>query len=261
MYSKKEFQRGLTTQIFGRNLFIFDSIDSTNAYAKTLAERGAEEGTVVLADHQTAGRGRFGRKWEAEPGSNLLFSLIILPVFDPDKIGLLPFFAAAGIARAVEALTGKRCECKWPNDILLNGKKCCGILMESSFQKKRLDYVIMGIGLNVNQKIFSRDLEYKATSLNNECSTRFDVRDVFCQIMSSLESLYDDVKNGDFRTVLMEWNTRATIFGKRITLTQAAHVIEGNAIGLSTDGGLIIETGTTQNVFHAGDVTVSVDRQ
>jgi len=257
MYSEEELKRGLTTKVFGRKLFIYDSIDSTNTYAKTFANKGAEEGTVIIADHQTAGRGRFGRTWFAESGSSLLFSIIARPTFSTDKIGLLPFFAAVGVANTVETVTGMQCECKWPNDILLNKKKCGGILMESTSQRNKLDYAILGIGLNVNQKRFSGDLEGKATSLSNECGIEFNRKKVFCQIMSSLESHYTDVSKGDFNTVLMEWDARATILGKRITLTQAADVIEGIAITLAADGGLVVETETGQRVFHAGDVTIA----
>jgi len=257
MYSEDELERGLTTQVFGRRLFIYDSIDSTNTCAKIFANKGAEEGTVVIADYQTAGRGRFGRTWLAESGSNLLFSIIIRPTYSTDKIGLLPFFVAVGIANAVETVTGMQCECKWPNDILINKKKCCGILMESTSQQNNFDYAIIGIGLNVNQKEFIGDLEGIATSLSSEGGREFDRRNVFSQIMSSLESYYTDVRKGDFNTALKEWKARATIFGKRITLTQAADVIDGIAINLAADGGLVVETETGQRVFHAGDVTIA----
>jgi BirA family biotin operon repressor/biotin-[acetyl-CoA-carboxylase] ligase len=256
MYLKEEFQQGLRTKVFGRALLVFETIESTNMYAKTLASKGAEEGTVVIADHQTSGRGRFGRIWLAEPGSSLLFSVIIRPTFNADKVGLLPFFAAAGIALAVETTTGMQCECKWPNDILFHDKKNCGILLESTFQHNKLDYAIIGIGLNVNQMNFSGDLAGTATSLRKECGREFDRRNVFRQIMSSLESLYTDVSRGIFDTVLTEWKARAALIGKRIKLTQTANIIEGVAIALADDGGLIVETGSGQRVFHAGDVTI-----
>ena len=257
MYTEEELKRGLTTQVFGHTLSIYDSLDSTNACAKTLANKGADEGTVVIADHQTEGRGRLGRTWQAESGSSLLFSVILRPTFSMDKIGLPPFFAAVGIANAVETITGLHCECKWPNDILLRGKKCCGVLLESTSQQCTLDYAIMGIGLNVNQKIFLGDLAGKATSLYCESGLEFDRRNVFCQILSSLESYYPQVCKGDFNTVLMEWKARATIFGKRITLRQVADSIDGIAVGLSVDGGLVVETESGQRVWYAGDVIIA----
>jgi BirA family biotin operon repressor/biotin-[acetyl-CoA-carboxylase] ligase len=189
-----------------------------------------------------------------------LFSVIIRPGFSTEQVGLLPFFAAVGIALAVEKATGIQCECKWPNDILMQDKKCCGILMESTFQHNRLDYIIIGIGLNVNQKIFLHDLEDKATSLSRECGKELDRRNIFCAIMSSLESLYTDVSRGDFDAVLMEWKARALIFGQRIQLSQAANVTDGIAIALAHDGGLVVETRTGQRVFHAGDVTFANPR-
>jgi BirA family biotin operon repressor/biotin-[acetyl-CoA-carboxylase] ligase len=256
MYSEEELTRGLTTHVFGRTVFVYDSIGSTNTYAKDIAAKGAGEGTVVIADHQTAGRGRFGRIWEAETGLNVLFSLIIRPTVSMDKIGLLPFFAAVGIALAVENVAGIQCECKWPNDILSHGKKCCGILMESVVQKEKLDYAVIGIGLNVNQKNFVDSLNSKATSLCNECGREFDRKDMFRQIMSSLELLYQPVCKGDFTAVIREWKARAAIFGKQIKLTLANDVIQGVALGLASDGGLIVETNSQQRVFYAGDVSL-----
>ena len=259
MYLKEEFQQGLRTKVFGRALLVFETIESTNMYAKTLASKGAEEGTVVIADHQTSGRGRFGRTWLAEPGSSLLFSVIIRPTFNADKVGLLPFFAAASIALAVETTTGMQCECKWPNDILFHDKKNCGILLESTFQHNKLDYAIIGIGLNVNQTNFSGDLAGTATSLRKECGREFDRRNVFRQIMSSfsIPKLSPQMAfSSGIDTVLTEWKARAALIGKRIKLTQTANIIEGVAIALADDGGLIVETGSVQRVFHAGDVTI-----
>ena len=255
MFLKEELQSGLNTHIFGKKIFTYDSIDSTNACAKTLASTGAEEGTVVIAEYQTAGRGRLGRTWQAESGSNLLFSTIIRPTLEINKVGLLPFFAAAGVTLALETVTGTRCECKWPNDVLLNGKKCCGILLESSFQHNVLDYAVIGIGLNVNQKLFGGDLKDRATSLSQECGREFDRRDVFHRIMTSLELLYSEVKIGNFEIVLNEWKTRTTMFGKQVTLTQAGEHLHGRAMSLSADGGLVLATPDGERVCYAGDVT------
>ncbi len=260
MYSKEELQSGLHTCIFGKKIFTYDSIDSTNACAKTLASTGAEEGTVVIAEYQIAGRGRLGRTWQAESGSSLLFSTIIRPTLEINKVGLLPFFAAAGVALALEAVTGTRCECKWPNDVLLNGKKCCGILLESSFQHNVLDYAVIGIGVNVNQKLFGEDLKDRATSLIQECGREFDRRDVFRRIMTSLELLYSEIKIGSFETTLNEWKTRTTMFGKHVTLTQAGELLHGHAISLSADGGLVLATPDGQRVCYAGDVTFTRER-
>ena len=256
MYSEEELRRGLTTQVFGRTIFVYDSIDSTNTHAMDIAAKGAGEGTVVIADHQTAGRGRFGKIWQAESGVNLLFSLIIKPTISMDKVGLLPLFAAVGIALTIEHITGILCECKWPNDILFHGKKCCGILMESTVQNRKLDYAVIGIGLNINQKNFADDLRNSATSLSNACDREFDRKELFCRILSSLELQYQHVSKGDFSTVIREWKARTAIFGKQIKLTSAHDIIRGVAVGLASDGGLVVETNSQQRVFYAGDVTL-----
>ncbi len=122
MLSKKEILKGLKTRVVGKKLFVFESIDSTNACAKTLAETGTPEGTVVVADHQTAGRGRLGRTWNSEPGRNLLFSVVLRPTLPKESSGFLTFYSAVFIARALERVTGRPVECKWPNDILINAK-------------------------------------------------------------------------------------------------------------------------------------------
>jgi BirA family biotin operon repressor/biotin-[acetyl-CoA-carboxylase] ligase len=256
MYTKEELQSGLNTDTFARKLYVYNSIDSTNACAKVLANAGAEEGTVVIAEFQTAGRGRQGRTWQSESGRNLLFSFIIRPKLDINKVGLLTFFAASSVSLAIESLSDIRCECKWPNDILLNGKKCCGILMESAFQHNMLDYAVVGIGLNVNQRVFANDLDKKATSLSLECKKEFDRKVIFQQVMRSLETNYIDVSSGNFDNVLKEWKARTTIFGKQITLIQGDDKLQGCATGITTDGGLLIATPEGERVFYTGDISL-----
>jgi BirA family transcriptional regulator, biotin operon repressor / biotin---[acetyl-CoA-carboxylase] ligase len=256
MYSEKELQDTLKTKIFGRKLYIYDNIESTNILAKRVASLGAVEGTVVITDLQTAGRGRMGRVWVGDPASNLLLSIVIRPKIDNIKMGLLPFFTAVGVAFTIEALTGLQCECKWPNDLLLNGRKCCGILLESSFLGSRLEYAVIGIGLNVNQEHFGEELDHKATSLFNECGKRIEVKDVFKQLMQSLESLYSDVQNGYFNTTIREWKSRTKMIGKEITIVENNEEISGTAIDIANDGGLIVDTPEGGRIFYAADVTI-----
>ncbi len=256
MYSETELLDGLNTKIFGRKLYIYDNIESTNLLAKKVASLGAIEGTTVITDLQTAGRGRLGRTWIGDPARNLLLSIVVRPKIDNKKMGLLPFFASVGACFTIEGLTGLQCECKWPNDLILNGKKCCGILIESSFQESSLEYVIIGIGINVNQEHFGNDLDKKATSLLNECGRIIEVKDVFKQLMISLESLYLDVRRGYFDTVLREWKSRAKMFGREITLQQMEKEISGKAVDLSNDGGLILECRDGLQTFYSGDVTI-----
>jgi len=257
MYSKDELQDGLQTHLFGRQLHIFDSIDSTNSYAKKLASNGAEEGTVCITEHQSAGRGRLGRSWEDEYGNNLLLSMILRPNLDPVSVGLLPFFASAGAALVIETVSGLPSECKWPNDVLISGKKCCGILLESVFQGNQLDYAVMGIGINVNQIGFSRDLAEKATSLRRECAREFDRRDLFRILLTTYETFYHDVHLGNFQSIINHWKKRAAMLGKEITVIQSGEIVSGRALDLAEDGALIVETSRGRRLFYAGDVTLT----
>jgi BirA family transcriptional regulator, biotin operon repressor / biotin---[acetyl-CoA-carboxylase] ligase len=210
----------------------------------------------VLAEDQTAGRGRMGKVWQSAAGNNILISVIIRPKLDSDRIGLLSFFAALSVVIAIEDIARIRCECKWPNDILINGRKCCGILMESTFENNAIDAIIIGIGLNVNQMNFGKDIKDKATSLKRECSHDFSRKEIFQKMMMSMESLYMEVKFGKFERVLEEWKSRTAIFNKNISIIQTDEITTGKALALADDGGLIVETADGKKVFYAGSVSI-----
>lgn len=257
MYSKKELLHGLNTKTFGKKLFVFESIDSTNTCAKTLAQAGTEEGTVVISDVQTNGRGRQGRPWISQEGTGVLFSVILRPLLPNEKAGFLAFFAAVSVARAVEAATGFDAECKWPNDVLLGGKKCCGLLLENSVQNDRIESSILGIGLNVNQRVFEGDLAGRATSLRIETGKEFDRIRLVRELLLELESAYKRIKEGQFDWVLDQWNSRCRMFGRPVSLLHANRTISGIAVALSADGGLVLETPRGRTTYYAGDVTMS----
>lgn len=256
MYSKEELQQGLVTRVIGRKLFVFDTIDSTNACGKTLGDAGTEDGAVIIADFQANGRGRHGRFWRADSGKNLMFSLLLRPSLAKDTSGLLTFYASVSIARAIESFTGSSIECKWPNDLLLNGKKCCGILLENSFQQHELSYSVIGAGVNVNQLDFGAQLQTKATSLAKELHTEFDRKQLFQKILQEFDALYVDVQKGNFVRILEEWITRCKMLGQMVTIVQGHDTISGTALRLKDDGGLIIKTTDGNSTVYAGDVTI-----
>ncbi|MGH2568888.1 MAG: biotin--[acetyl-CoA-carboxylase] ligase [Bacteroidota bacterium] len=256
MYSKEELLNGLRTNVVGSKVFVFESIDSTNTCAKTLAETGMEEGAVVVSDYQTEGKGRFGRSWLSEPGKNLLFSTILRPRLHKEQAGLLTFYAAVSVARALEAVSKLRVECKWPNDLLVNGKKCCGILLENSFGKDRLDHSVVGVGINVNQRDFPDNGLSNATSLARELGKDIDRKKLFQTILRELDLLYSDVLNGSFSRIVLEWNNRCTMFGHEVRIIREGTTVYGTAIGLHTDGGLVVETSRGKEIVYAGDVSV-----
>lgn len=255
MLSKEHLQDGLQTDLIGRKIFVFESLDSTNACAKTLAEAGTEEGTVVFADFQTHGRGRQGRSWLAEPNTNLLFSVILRPQLQKENSGLLTFYAAVSVCRAVESAVGISVECKWPNDLLLNRKKFCGILLENSLERDHLGYSIVGMGVNVNQRSFDQFLGH-VTSLAIASGGDCDRAGIFRRILQELDGLYKEVQEQRFEKILREWNTRCHMYGREVTVGQKDRTISGTAVGLNHDGGLIIRTSSGNTTVYAGDVTV-----
>jgi BirA family biotin operon repressor/biotin-[acetyl-CoA-carboxylase] ligase len=256
MLSKKQVQRGLKTAVVGKKLFVFESIDSTNACAKTLAETGTPEGTVVVAEHQTSGRGRLGRAWISDPGTSLLFSVVLRPTLPKELSGFLTFFSAVFIARALEEVSGRNVECKWPNDILINGKKCCGILLENSFAQNRLDFSVIGIGINVNQSRFEGDLADRATSLFKEFGVKFDRAKLLQMLLQEADGLLARLKEGKTNEIMEEWTRRCSMFGKPVTVSHGDDVISGTAVSLNPNGGLIVKTSDGQSTFYAGDVTI-----
>jgi BirA family biotin operon repressor/biotin-[acetyl-CoA-carboxylase] ligase len=256
MFTKEELTRGLDSRVIGSKFFLFDSVDSTNACAKTLADAGIEEGAVVLTDFQTAGRGRNGRSWNSEAGQNLLFSVVLRPEFPRDQATFLTFYSAISIVRALEPELKTPLECKWPNDVLLNGKKFCGILLENSFQQDKLAYSVIGIGLNVNQKEFGEDLRDRATSLFFEQKKEFDRKRLFQKILLEMDKLYASVRAGDFHAVMEDWSKHCTMFGKTVKVIKSDETLSGTAVGLSPEGGLVVETSTGTSTVYAGDVSI-----
>lgn len=256
MYSREELAQGLTTEIVGKKIFVFETIDSTNACARILGDAGTPEGAVVITDFQTDGRGRLGRSWLSDPHANLLFSVLLRPPISIETTGLLTLYASVAIARAIERIIGEPTECKWPNDVLLRGKKFCGILLENSFQQAELSYAVIGAGINVNQRTLPPELSNRATSLAIEIGTIFDRKQIFQTILQEMDGLYESARRGDFTYVVSEWTKRCSMFGKPVTVQQHDRTMSGIALRLNHDGGLIIETNAGIKTVYAGDVSL-----
>lgn len=256
MYSKEELQQGLATEVVGSKIFVFETIDSTNACARTLGDAGTAEGAVVVTNFQTSGRGRLGRIWLAEPDANLLFSVLLRPRISVDVSGQLTLYASVAIARAIEQCVGEPVECKWPNDLLLNGKKFCGILLENSFQQSKLSYAVIGAGINVNQQTLSPEIASRATSLSIETGKTFDRKQVFHVVLRELDLLYKSAREGDFSFIEAEWTKRCLMFGKTVTVQQHDRTIAGTVLRLNHDAGLVIATSEGVQTIYAGDVTL-----
>ncbi len=247
-------ERHLATKSFGRPLRIFDSLGSTNDEAKRLAAAGAPEGTVVVAIEQRAGRGRQDRTWHAEPGKNLTFSIILRPRIDPASLGIVSLFASVAVANTVSALSGKRAGCKWPNDVLLGGKKISGILCESVISGRVAEQVIVGIGLNVNQRDFPGGLAARSTSLLLETGSAFDLPAALAALLGDLEALYRPAAPDWPGTVVAEWTLRNVILGTGVEVRVGPDTIAGIARSVRPTGALCIESGGRIIEVTAGDV-------
>ncbi len=251
-----DLKEGLRTKRLGQKIFFFESLDSTNNCAKVLASCDTQEGVLVYSEFQTHGRGRMGRHWTAAPGENLLFTIILRPDMGPDQANLIAFVAAVSVAEAVESLTGLPVEVKWPNDLLTRGKKFCGILSDATFKKEKLDFVLLGIGINANQTDFPDDLESTATSLKRELARNIDRAKLFQDILHRFEKYYFQAKDGNLEIPVREWGKRCTMFNREIAVEQQGKVLKGVALRLADNGGLVLETNGKQVTVLAGDVRV-----
>lgn len=258
MIDKIQISNNLKTKIFGHTVYSFESIDSTNTFSKQLKNVEAPHGTIVISEEQTSGRGRLQRNWISPAGENLLFTIILYPDFGLDKISLLPFAGSLAIADAIDSITGLSATCKWPNDVLINRKKVCGMLLESSLGNSVQEKIILGIGLNVNQIEFSDDLKFKASSLRLESGISVNRVSLLQKILEELENRYEQLSHFPAQQILNDWRMKALLFGKKITVLENEFSFAATAIDVAEDGSLIIETedGHKRNIF-AGDISLA----
>ncbi|MBI5587397.1 MAG: biotin--[acetyl-CoA-carboxylase] ligase [Deltaproteobacteria bacterium] len=258
-----EVSSGLETGFIGRNICFYPSLDSTNMKAFELGRQGAPEGTAVIADSQTGGKGRLGRRWESPAGANLYTSIILRPGIPPRHAHNLTFLSAVAVAETVERFSPVRPTVKWPNDILLDGKKVAGILMEMDSEPDRVHFVVAGIGVNINIKVtaFPDRLRPMATSLY-EKSGKETNRAVFtCVLYSSLEKWYKVYREKGFLPLMEAWKGFFASVGKTVTVRSFDSVIEGVCLGVDDDdGALLVKTraGAIERVV-SGDVEIKRD--
>lgn len=256
MMTAEVLQKGLGTKNFGKRIFAFETIDSTNTCARALASCWAHEGTVVIAEEQTAGKGRLGRAWSANRGENLTFSIVLRPKSATESLSLIPLYAAVAVAEAIEQVSGLRLSCKWPNDLLIGNRKAVGILVEGALKEETVEFVVLGVGVNVNQLTFPEDLQIKATSLALELGRPVDRVKLFQAILRSLESHYPARSKKHLSAVLPEWTERSALTGRHITVSQNGTVLDGIARGIDERGALLLEHAGETTALLAGEVTI-----
>lgn len=252
-----QLKAGLGTELVGREVIYFPETDSTNIRAHDLARAGAVEGTVVVADRQSAGRGRLGRRWESPPGVNLYASVVLRPTIPPRHAAQLTFLSAAAVARCVEESTGLRPTVKWPNDVLLGGRKVAGLLNELDAETERIHYLILGIGVNLNMRAdqFPADLRYPATSLAIETGRTVERLAFTRLLLGHLDRLYREYRARGFAPVLEAWQAFFDLVGRPVEVDCQEYRISGQVLGLDADGALVLRLagGMEQRVL-SGDV-------
>ncbi len=252
-----EIQLGLKTEKLGHTIHFFDEVDSTQRIAARLAYEGAPEGTLVVAEEQKAGRGRLDRKWFSPKGTGIWMSLILRPAIPPQRAPQLTLLAAVAVSQAIQEVTGLVPDIKWPNDILLDGRKCVGILTELQADPDRVHSVIIGIGINVNQTIeqFPEDIRTIATSLAIEKGGPVKRAPLIQEILFRLERLYEQYLAHGFRPIKLLWEGYAVSIGKPVTARTLNGVIHGIARGITDDGLLILED-EQKNIhyIHSADI-------
>jgi BirA family biotin operon repressor/biotin-[acetyl-CoA-carboxylase] ligase len=258
MFSVQELKIGLRTSLIGHRILYYATVGSTNDVVRALAVTGAPEGIVVVADAQTAGRGRKGRHWLAPAGTCLLFSLLLRPPLLPQHCQRLTMACSLALAEAVEAHTRLPVGLKWPNDLLIRGRKVGGILMELGIEGGQLQYAIVGIGLNVNPDFATPEmasLAGQATSLAQEKGLSLAREALLASILNQLEKRYARLCDGWSPHKL--WEDRLTMLGRQVALFNADGRLEGWAEGVDPDGALLLrlEDGRTVRVL-AGDVSL-----
>lgn len=238
------FARLGATQVVGRDIQVFEQTTSTNDVVEKLARDGVKEGAVVFAESQTKGRGRLGRVWMSPSRQGLWFSVLLRPHLHPQETTQLTVISATALRRAIKNLTGLAAEIKWPNDVLLNGKKAAGILTEMSAELDRVRHVILGIGVDVNLEAagFPPELRKLATSLRIESGAPVSRPELAVEILRELDADYARICAGKFSEVADEWEAACVTIGKNVTVHVGERQFRGRAESLDEDGALLIRT-------------------
>lgn len=250
-----EIRLGLKTKFLGMHIHYEESVDSTQKIAHRLAYENASEGTVIIAEEQLSGRGRMDRPWHSPKYTGIWMSVILRPNIPPSRAPQLTLITAVAVVQAIEELTNLSPQIKWPNDILLNGKKVTGILTELQADVDRVISIIIGIGINVNQQLedYPKELQTIATSLAIESGNKLQRAEMIKILLNKLEKLYLLYLEKGFYPIKLLWESYAVSIGKNITARTLTGSIHGKAMGITEDGVLMIEdpSGKVHHIYSA----------
>jgi BirA family transcriptional regulator, biotin operon repressor / biotin---[acetyl-CoA-carboxylase] ligase len=248
--TENEIQFGLQTKRLGQTIYYEESVESTQKIAHRLSYEGYPEGTLVISEEQVAGRGRMTRSWYSPKYTGIWMSLILRPNLPPQKAPQFTLIAAVAISQAIEEISGIEAEIKWPNDILIRGKKVTGILTELQADADKIHSIIIGMGVNVNQSStdFAADIQPIATSIAIEAKKKIPRAQLVRRILEKLEIYYDLYMEEGFRPIKLMWESRAVSIGKNIIARTINGTIEGKALGITDEG--ILQLEDAQGIIH-----------
>lgn len=258
LMTEAEIKSLMHTDWVAKEVLYFDTIDSTNIKAQELAEKGYQSGTLVVADKQESGKGRRGRSWVSPSGTGIFMTLMIKPDINPNNASMLTLVAALAVAKAITSVTGEEALIKWPNDIVINGKKVCGILTEMNAQFDYINHIVVGIGINVHNESFPEEISQMASSLMIEAGgKRFHRAQIIAETMSYFEQYYDTfLKTQDLSALVREYDKLLVNRNKSVRVLDPKEPFDGKAMGITPKGELIVDTWESRKLVSSGEVSV-----
>ena len=250
-------EKSLAGKYFGHRLYYYPVTGSTNDDAFKLGIAGAPEGTVVVADAQTKGRGRLQRAWHSPSGSNIYTTIILRPKMDAARTPQISILAGVAVAEVLESYCPGRIKVKWPNDILIDGKKVCGILSQAKAEVNKVDFIILGIGINVNINQFPDEISNIATSLAMETGKIISRQQLIISLYENMTKWYKQLLKDGFSQIKEKWLSLSQMIGQKVQVIFQEEVISGKAIDLDNDGSLILIAEDGKKIkASAGDATI-----
>ena len=258
LVTKDELESRTHTKYVGQTVYYSREVDSTNTWAKRLAEEGAPNGTLTTAETQTAGKGRRGRVWKSPEGTSVSMSILLYPDLEPAKAPMLTIVMGLAVVQGVQRALGIDTKIKWPNDAVLNGKKLCGILTEMSTEIDYINHVVIGVGINVNQDTFPDDIKETASSLKMELGKRIKRSGLIAAVMKNFEKYYEIFQETEDLSGLQElYNSMLVNKDREVKVLEPGNEYKAYAIGINQTGELIVRTpdGKEKEIY-AGEVSV-----
>jgi BirA family biotin operon repressor/biotin-[acetyl-CoA-carboxylase] ligase len=257
--NEKSLKQALSGKYFGHKLYYFTETGSTNDDAFSSGNEGAPEGTIVIADRQNQGKGRMQRLWHSPSGSNIYTSIILRPQIQLSKSSQIPILAGVAVAETLNSYCPDKVWLKWPNDVLIDGKKVCGILAQMKISTDEIDFIVMGIGINVNlnHEQFPQDIRDIATSLSIETGREVSRLELIISLYENLEKWYKHLLQNGFGPIREKWLKMTPMIGQTVQVIFKDEKIAGKATGLDEDGSLILLTTENKEIkVSAGDATI-----